>query len=293
MKNKALIISLIVILSIVSILLIGSMVFLLSGNRIFNFTSYKTYKEIVVNETYDIDFESIDVDTTASDIEIKKSSSNNFQVIVYGEKDKTKIETINNTLKIVIDERTCVGLCINVKISKIEIYVPTDYNKDITINNKFGDIKVTELLNANINIEEDCGDVTVQGANNLVVKNNYGDISINKANIVTIEEDCGDVKVGTVNEITVSNNLGDIKIKEVNGYLNLENSCGDIDVDYINLNRNSYIKDNLGDIELGSTNEIFIDAKTSLGNVRVNNNYNKSDITLKVENDCGDIKVNN
>ena len=73
----------------------------------------------------------------------------------------------------------------------------------------------------------------------------------------------------------------------------MENDCGDIEVNNINLNKNSYIKDEYGDIKIGNTNELYIDAKTNLGKVKIKNNYHKSDITLKIENDCGDIEVNN
>ena len=59
------------------------------------------------------------------------------------------------------------------------------------------------------------------------------------------------------------------------------------------INKDSSIKNNLGSIKIGSTNEIYIEAKTDLGDVKVNNNYKKSDITLNLKNNCGDIKVNN
>ena len=52
-------------------------------------------------------------------------------------------------------------------------------------------------------------------------------------------------------------------------------------------------ENNLGDIKILNTNEIYFDAKTNLGDTKINNNYNKSEITLKIQNDCGDIEINN
>ena len=41
------------------------------------------------------------------------------------------------------------------------------------------------------------------------------------------------------------------------------------------------------------TNEIYIDAKTTLGRTKVNNCYQKSDVTLTIKNQCGDIEIDN
>lgn len=46
-------------------------------------------------------------------------------------------------------------------------------------------------------------------------------------------------------------------------------------------------------MKIGETNDIYIDAKTDLGEVKVNRNNRYSEITLEIENDCGDIKVEN
>ena len=64
-------------------------------------------------------------------------------------------------------------------------------------------------------------------------------------------------------------------------------------IDSLNLKENSSIHNSYGDIKIGSTNEIYINAKTSLGDTKINNNYQKSDVTLTIDNSCGDIRVNN
>ena len=108
-----------------------------------------------------------------------------------------------------------------------------------------------------------------------------------------IDQDCGDVEVFEVDRIKVENNYGNINIKKVNKYLEIKEDRGDVEINTINIKENSSIQNNYGDIELGSTNEIYIDAKTKLGDTKINNNYQKSDITLSLENNCGDIEVNN
>lgn len=295
MRSRKLIILLIVLLSFVTISLTVLFVGLLSNS--FRFSDFKfghrVSNELVLDETYDLDFAKLNIEVDTSDIYIKNSLNNKTRVVIYGDKKNTKVETSNNILNIQSKEKRCVGFCFNFKIPKVEIYLPVNFDKDIVVQNKYGDIKIEEFLNANIIVEEDCGDVSVLGGNYVNITNKYGDITINKANVGNIEEDCGDVKIGTIDDITVENSYGDIKIGVVNNYLDLKNNCGDIKIDAINLNKNSVIKDDLGNIKIGTTNEIYINAKTDLGKVNINNNYNKSDITLKIDNNCGDIKVSN
>ena len=295
MKNKKWIVTLIILLSIIMIALTIFFVGLLQNNFKFKVFSFglQISNELILDKTYEEKFNNIVIDATTSEIFIKRSDNANIKTIIYGEKDYTNVETNLDTLNIKISEKSCIGFCFNQKSSKIEIYLPEEYDGNINIKNDYGDIALDEFLNANIVLEEDCGDVKIIGGNIVKVDNNYGDIEIEKANVITINEDCGDVVISNTNDATVKNSYGDIKIKSVNNYLYLENDCGDIELNNINLKKNSYIKNDYGDIKIGYTNELFIDAKTALGKVKIKNNYHKSDITLKIENDCGDVEVNN
>lgn len=295
MKNRNIIIGLIVLISVICIALIVLMINMMNGKfqlNGFKF-SHKVSNELVIDETYDVDFSDVSVTTNASDIYIKVATDNNVRVVIYGDKDNTKVETSNNKLSIISKEKTCVGFCFNTTIAKIEVYLPKNYDKTINVVNNYGDISIDEFLQATIDIEEDCGDVTVSGGNLVSIDNDYGDITLNKAKVANIKESAGDVKIGTVDDVTVENDYGDIEINSVNNYLRLINDCGDIKVDNIILNKNSTIKDDYGDIKIGSTNEVYINAKTDLGDVKITKNYQNSDIVLLIENDCGDIIVNN
>ena len=293
MKNKKGIITLIIVLTII-LVLVSIFFVLLFKNDFKGFKiGVQTSNELILDKTYEEEFNKIIIDATISEIDIKKSDSNNIKTKIYGEKDYIDVQTSLDTLNIKTSEKNCIGICFNQKSTKIEIYLPEEYDDNIDIKNDYGDIFIDEFLNANINIEEDCGDVKILGGNIINVDNNYGDIEIGETNIAVINEDCGDVKISNVNDITIKNSYGDIEIKSVNNYLHLENDCGAIKVNNIDLKKDSYIKDDYGDIEIGNTNQIFIDAKTDLGKVNIKNNYNKSDVTLKIENDCGDIDVNN
>lgn len=295
MKNKkGLIIFLIILLAIISILLTVFMIGSINGKfRFSNLITHKVSNELVLDEYYDNNFSIINVSANASEIYVKESLEEKVRVVIYGNKDKIEVKDNNNELLISSNEKGCTWFCFNRTVAKIEIYLPKNYENKLDITNNYGDIDIGEFLKATININEDCGDVEIDGGNNIVVDNDYGDVTIGTAHMANIEESCGDIKINTVNELVAENNYGDIKVGSVNSYFDISNDCGDIRIENVNIEKNSYIKDDLGDIKLGTTNEIYIDAKTDLGKVKINNNYQKSDITLKIENDCGDIIINN
>ncbi len=290
MKNRKLIIFLIVILSILIIISSIGYVVLIKNNFKFNLGSSK---ELVIDKTYNQVFDSININSTISEIYIKKSNDNNIKTIIYGDKDYIDVNTDNGKLNIKINEKNCIGFCFNIKSNKIEIYLPEDYDKKIDIKNDYGDIFVEEFSTTNIDIKEEVGDIKILSGNNINIKSNYGDIEIEKGNKTNIDIDCGDTKISNINDINIKSSYGDIKIKKINNYFNIENDCGDVEIDNINIKNNSYIKNDYGDIEINNTNQIFIDAYADYGDIKIKNNYNKSDVVLKIENDCGDIIVNN
>lgn len=295
MKNKRNAILLIILLAIVSISLIVFMVSVINKKfNIFKF-DYKVSNNLVLDEIYKVHYNKIKIESEASDISIKENDEQNIKVVIYGNLEDVKVSDNDNDNELIIisNAKECRGICINRTIAKIEIYVPKDYENKIDISNNYGDINVDKFLSASFDIESDCGDVLVLGARDISIENNYGDIELKEAVAADIKGAAGNIEVGTVNDITLENNLGDTTIDKVTNYLDVQNDCGDIEIDNININKNSNIKNDLGNIKVGSTNKIYIDASNDLGKIDINNNYPKSEIKLEIENDCGDIKVNN
>lgn len=262
MKNKGLIITLIVLLSVACISLICLMTFMIKGNNKnfnFNFKSDRVIKEKVIDKTYEEEINKIDINSEAGDIIVKHSNSDKIRVVVYGTKDLSTSEKTGSNLVVKVKNEKCNFFCINQKLSKTIIYVPENYEGKINVKENLGDINISDYEKAE----------------------------------VKIDNDYGDIKLGNVSVINIKDDYGDIEIKKVNKSLNIKNDCGDIEIDEVNITEDSYIKDDYGDIEIGKTNEIYIDAKTSLGDVDINNNYKKSNITLKIRDDFGDIEVDN
>ena len=297
MNNKTLKIILIIFLSL---LVIGLSIFFVNilTNKNFRFGHFsfghKVSNELVFNQEYETIFDTIKIDSKSSDIEIKEGNESKVKVVIYGDKDETNVEVVNNKLNIKSNEKKCIGFCFNMTIAKIEVYIPNGYSGNINIENNYGDVNIGNFDNLILDAKLDAGDIKVDSLKSGKIKNSYGDIKIlGYSKELEIDQDCGDVEVSEVDRIKLENNYGDIDIGKVNEYLQIKEDCGDVKIDSLNLKENSSIHNSYGDIKIGSTNEIYINAKTSLGDTKINNNYQKSDVTLTIDNSCGDIRVNN
>lgn len=295
-NNKTITIILIIILSILAIGTTGLLIVLLNNPNIkpFNFNiSSNESENLVLDETYDKLFNIVDITSEAGNVYIKESTSDNVRVVIYGEEKNTKVNVNDDKLIINIKTEKCIGFCFDSTISKVEVYLPKNYDKKIKVINNYGNIKVGDFKNATLDIEDNSGDIFITNGDEIKVVNDYGDVEIDEANKIDINVSAGDIKINKVNDIIATNSYGNIAVETINNYLKLTNECGDIKLTNITLNKNSSIKDEYGDVEITNTNEIFINAKTELGDVDIKKNYNKSDITLKIENECGDIIVDN
>ena len=57
----------------------------------------------------------------------------------------------------------------------------------------------------------------------------------------------------------------------------------------LNITKDSSIDTNVGEVTISKTNDIFIDAETDVGKAKIEENNNKSQITLLIGNHFGDI----
>ena len=84
-----------------------------------------------------------------------------------------------------------------------------------------------------------------------------------------------------------------IKINKITNYVNLIIDNGNIDITSANINVDSIIKCDLGDIKIDNINDIYIDAKTDTKDIKINKSNKNSNIKLVVRNSTGKIKIDN
>ena len=288
---------LIVVLSIIALMAIMLFVYVMANRKVGKIfdCGYTVSENLIFDKTYTEKYKEIEINATAGDIEITNENTEEVKVMIYGEESNNKVNTTEEKLTITSNQETCKGFfCIHLKITKIKVTLPNNYDGKIKITNNFGDIQIGDFANAELAVKMDAGDIEVGKILTGTIENKYGDISVEEAiQELTIKEDCGDVELKETYQVNVENKYGDIKIQRVNHSMKIEDDCGDIEIKSVNLQENSSIKNDYGDIEIGSTNQIYIDAKTNLGKVDINNNYPKSNITLTIEDSCGDIEVEN
>lgn len=138
-------------------------------------------------------------------------------------------------------------------------------------------ISKNNIFRANAN---ECNDITIylpQDFAEIEIKSNYGDVDIeNKIN----------------GRLNIECDYGDIDAYALFGVFDIHTNMGDIDVENISITESSYASTDLGDIDIDRTNDIRIDASTSLGECNIRNNNQQSNIILTAKTDLGDVEIN-
>lgn len=265
MKNKGIIITLIILLTIIVFLLIIFLVSYLKGgisfkNGIFNIGTKSS--NVIFDKIFEIeDVKNIEIRQNAGDVIFKETPNDNIQVVIYGEnEDDVKVDINKNKLTVDYTEEYRFSLFNFGTIKNdIIVYIPSHYSNNIKIKNNYGNCDIVDLENASI------------------------DISCN----------AGNVELRKVKDATVKCDYGNIKINEILNKCDIKANCGSIEIEKISIQDNSTIKADLGNVYINKTNDIYIEADVDLGKTNINKNNRNADITLKINSDCGNITVNN
>ena len=266
MKNKGIIITLIILLSIITFFLVIFLVTCLKGdtnfiNEFMNLGSKKS-TEIIFDEQFEVkDINKIDIKQNAGDIIFEESENENVQVIIYGKKEND-VQIELNAGKLNIDytkQKNFQFLNFGEIKNDIIVYIPSNYSNEIKIKNDYGRCEIIDLENA----------------------------------IVDIDCNAGDIELGRVKNAIIKSDYGNIEIKEILNKCEIRANCGNIKVEKMYIRENSSINADYGDVYINDTNDIYIDTDVGLGDVSINKNNRKAEITLKINCDCGNIKINN
>lgn len=253
---------------------------------------YKVGEEKVLEQSYNTTFNEININTKMTDIDIKHSTDNTIKVITYGEKDYIKLNEKNNKLFIDIDNKSLISLNFYSCISKIELYIPSNYNKVICINNEFGNIDIDEFNNLILDVKQKIGNLSINNLDFVKVESKNTNIELAKANIARLSNKNGRISVEEVNDLVIDNINGNVTIENLNEYLKLDVDSGNIKIDSIKLIKDSNINLRYGSVIINKIEDIYVDAKIDRGKKEVKNNNKKANIKLEVYNKSGDIKVN-
>ena len=275
--NSALNIIKIILLSIIAIALVLILIFLLNGKmNIKGFTLYEK-TELVYEKDFTEEVNNLKIITTNNDVRIEESDQDSINVKVYDRKDaKPEAYVENDTLTIKNKDEVRIGFSFGIMgSSKIVITVPKDTTYNLDIEGTSSDVdSLINLKDVKINVVS-------------------GDIKLKDSLDTTIKTTSGDVELGSANTLSINTKSGDMDITSVNSKLTIEAISGDVNINTLNLDKDSSIKVTSGDVTIGKTNDIYIDTSVVSGDVKVNTNNRHAKHELKIKTTSGDITVRN
>ena len=256
MKNKNTAIITIVVLSICVIVMLGAMLFLMFGVK-HHHNFFANPKEVIFQKQYSShQFEQIHLDLVSSDIDIRESSSDHIELRIIGrEKNQFTIDDQGMDLYVKKEKQLCFGICFN--DTQVILYIPKNYENQISVETYSGDVKIEGEILANFDIKTLSGDVEAD--------------DLKTANIDT--------------------QSGDIEIARLQNF-QIVTASGDIEIDRVEMTENSEIATHSGDVEIKRTNQVRIEADTMSGEKHISESENMSKLKLRITTRSGDIEVN-
>ena len=290
MKNKGVKIALIIILVILSIALITFMIIkLINKDMKFNLSliGFGDKTEMLFQEEYEIEpLESIYVDVSSSNVRIEKTDTDKIKVTAYGDKGDTIQAVMNENELSITKQNTNIYLFTVFYWCREEIIIeiPNESDESFKIHTSSGDIITPNLENNQIQFETGSGDITCGNIYNEDLKSSSGDISIGDGNEITLNSSSGKIKTGNVNILNAKASSGDIEIgtieegkvetssgkitvegakrlqaqcssgkmniTHIENYCELSTSSGNIEIQSLNITKNSTISAKSGNVDI-------------------------------------------
>lgn len=234
----------IVIFSLLAISLIGLMTFFITTGNGFGIFSVGYKGEAVLAQEFSVlikDTKNIDLDLShnAMDVFVYVGEGDKIVYKEYLEKgwsdsELSKVSNDGSTLMVSGQRRSFNIQFFSVNNQYAEIYIPADYEKDITINTSSGNVYMEgkQIFGEYVNINTSSGDVQLEEVTadyisiNTISGNVYGDELLGEREFNTSS---GDVKILGGKGNTMGNtSSGNIYLSEATGEVELSTNSGDV-----------------------------------------------------------------
>lgn len=261
---------------VIAILLItiASMVF---GFKTFHRKDFKKENSFEINN-----IKEIEVDNENWDIEFKSTDANKIVIFAQGQRadknlDPVKIELEGN--KVVIKQKQKMNRFFNGftfrKKNSISIAIPKKEIDKIVLNNKSGDVKISDIEVKNIVTKSESGDEMVVG------------LSAEKGEFISQSGELA-VKDSSVQELNIKSTTGDNYITNVsNSNINITSTSGEVLLKDMKEGKSLFVETKSGDIGVrykGVPASLKLTAKSNSSDVMVNvNGLKKNKNTEKIK----------
>jgi len=259
MKNRTGLIFTIILLSALIVLLTAFLIASLTSGPTFSWFSLSCKStNTILDETFALaDIQEINLVQEFGDVSICQSTDDTIHVVAYGKKaNEIQWNLTQNKLRIQSNRKN-ESTFWNLNKNDIVVYIPISYANKVIL-------------------KVDCGTCQIE--------------DFEKASFV-IDCDAGNVEMGKIKNANVKCDCGNLEIKEITNQCTLSVDAGNIEISKLSLQENSNMKVDMGNITIGETNSIYIDATVDLGNLTVKQNHKTSDITLTLDCNCGNITI--
>lgn len=244
------------------------------------------------------------IDNSSTDINIIPEDRDNIEAHLYGNVSTSskanvpKLMVTSTRDKLIIkshkEETSVVGIYSS--SLKLDIRIPKNYEKDVSIHSSSGDINIHDLKLENYKCKLSSGDAKMK---NFRVENLFYEASSGDFKGENIETKVGEFKASS----------GGININGFSGKLKVRTNSGEIKIDYKEFNNDVELQDFSGDVELNlpQNAEFYLDAEVSSGDIKcgfpitVKDTEDKDRLSGTVKSDknkidikttSGDIRVN-
>ena len=283
--NKGLAVVITILLTIVLVVLTGLFVFAIKSNIFKNGFSFNfhTYSDKIVEKKEFKEVNDIEVDTDTSDVFVELSEDNKVVVELYSEKEMDyEINNDKDKLYIKFKNKNKTNFRLG-KMSRIIVKIPAEFANDF---------KVGSFANLTLNVDISTGDVEADKLKKADIKVSTGDVKVNKVDDITIKATTGDIHLGENKNVNIETTTGDISIDKMEGQLNIKTNTGDIRIGTATLSEDSSITATTGDIKVDSLTGAYVEASSTTGSIKINNNDRKLEKTCTIKTTTGDIRVN-
>ena len=267
----------IVALILVAIGLAGLLVFALIRFGGFSFGSFGfgSSDNLALEKEFELeDINLISSTSDAADIHISKGSDEKAKVKILAESDyEVSAEKNEKNFDVLVKNR-CRFICFGSKKSTIDIVLPENYSGDFKIRTDAGGIVVDDFEKSNFDVKADAGDFK------------YG-----KLKSIVLEIDAGKIDIDSAEKIDIKKDAGDLHIGECTGELYVKSDAGNIDIDKLSLTHDSWITEDAGNIDIDEVGDVRVNIDKTIGNSDVRGGNPKSDITLNIKTDVGNINI--
>ena len=259
------------------LMLVGSILFFYSlSENGWKFESLTTVKYERNEEIIEGEFTNINIDTTVSELVIRKGLENKVN-IYEPKKNDHEIVVIDGELKVAsVDNMNFIENMLNFKKSKITLFLKDEVYRSLKINVITGEIKIDESFSfTNIEIKGATGNVICSyvESDTIDIELTTGNVNMKdvKAKDINIDVSTGNISLNNIestNECNLTITTGEIFFEKgkLNNFYSKGNS-GDIDLINVQASAKLEIERSTGDIEFSRIDASEIELKTTTGDI--------------------------